>query len=354
MGSVTPPLKQPWIETPLIPSPDLSRAAGCNILLKLENLQPSGSFKSRGVGNLVARAAASSPEATASAHFYCSSGGNAGLACAHAAIALSRPCTIVTPITAPAVVLDRLRSLGARVVVSGADWKECDAYMRDVLMAEDKHAVYVPPFDHPHVWEGHSSMVREIEGQVSGPLHGIVDSVGGGGLLNGIMQGVEDWTASPRPAVVAVETKGADSLNASILAGEHVTIPGITSIATSLGATRVSDKTWDWAYRKARLGGKPAPPNGPPAALEGVVVSDAEAAIACIRFGDAARIVVEPACGATIATAYNGALRRVLGAGLSDEEWRQRTVVLVVCGGSNVNISVLEGYRQTYGSLVEW
>jgi L-serine/L-threonine ammonia-lyase len=197
-------------------------------------------------------------------------------------------------------------------------------------------------------------MVREIEAQAPSDLHAIVASVGGGGLLNGLMQGVEEWSSGPRPAVVAVETQGADSLNASILAGEHVTIPGITSIATSLGCTHVSDKTWDWAKRKARLGGKPAPADGPPAALEGVVVSDAEAATACVRFADDARFVVEPACGATIATAYNGDLRRVLGAGLSDEEWSRRSVVLVVCGGSNVNISVLEGYRQTYGSLVEW
>ncbi|KAF3348092.1 hypothetical protein VdG2_03818 [Verticillium dahliae VDG2] len=78
MGSISAEAKLPWIETPLISSPELSRAAGCNILLKLENLQPSGSFKSRGVGNLVLRAVAAS--ASADVHFYCSSGGNAGLA----------------------------------------------------------------------------------------------------------------------------------------------------------------------------------------------------------------------------------------------------------------------------------
>lgn len=76
MGSYVPGLPKLYIETPCIPSAELSRAAGCNIYLKLENLQPSGSFKSRGIGAMMSRALASSK--TGRAHFYCSSGGNAG------------------------------------------------------------------------------------------------------------------------------------------------------------------------------------------------------------------------------------------------------------------------------------
>ncbi|RYC59047.1 hypothetical protein CHU98_g7157, partial [Xylaria longipes] len=78
MGSYIPDLPKLHIETPCIPSPELSRAAGCNIYLKLENLQPSGSFKSRGIGRLMSESLLSS--GTGRAHFYCSSGGNAGLA----------------------------------------------------------------------------------------------------------------------------------------------------------------------------------------------------------------------------------------------------------------------------------
>jgi L-serine/L-threonine ammonia-lyase len=137
--------------------------------------------------------------------------------------------------------------------------------------------------------------------------------------------------------VLAVETVGAESLYASVQAGELVTLPGITSIATSLGARRVSEKTWEWFRRVGEE------------RLISATVTDAEAAMACVRFLDDARILIEVACGATIATAYNGDLRRYLGKGLTDEEWARRNVVLVVCGGSNTSWEILEKYKRTYG-----
>ncbi|KAG7103207.1 hypothetical protein HYQ44_017295 [Verticillium longisporum] len=89
-----------------------------------------------------------------------------------------------------------------------------------------------------------------------------------------------------------------------------------------------------------------------PAGLESLVVSDAEAAMACVRFAHDARFVVEVACGATVAVCYNGALRERLGRGLSDDEWRGKNVVVVVCGGSNVSLEVLEEYKATYAHMV--
>lgn len=309
------------------------------------------------------RAAAASP--SPNVRYYCSSGGNAGLACATSALALQRPCTIVTPNTTPAYMLDKLRLLGACVEQAGNSWIEADTHMRENLIAHDPDAVYVPPFNHQHVWDGASTIVKELAQLPKNvDVHAIVASVGGGGLLNGLMQGVEEmdgseeghvpWTRGKPPTVVAVETLGANSLNASIEAGEHVTLPGITSIAISLGAVRVSEKTFEWAQRKARMGPKRAVAEAGegPAGLEGVVVSDAEAAMACVRFADDARFVVEPSCGATIATCYNGALRERLGAGLTDEEWRERNVVLIVCGGSLGTLKVLEEYREKYSSMV--
>ncbi|CRK11944.1 hypothetical protein BN1708_002375 [Verticillium longisporum] len=366
MGSISAEAKLPWIETPLISSPELSRAAGCNILLKLENLQPSGSFKSRGVGNLVLRAVAAS--ASADVHFYCSSGGNAGLACATSAAALGLAATIVTPTTTPQVMIARLRLLGAHVSQVGASWIEADRHLRANLLARDPHGVYVPPFDHPDIWAGAATLVSELARQT--PPHvdidAVVASVGGGGLVNGLLQGLEDverdgaasapWPRGRPPTVVAVETRGADSLHASVEAGRLVTLPAITSIATSLGAVRVSERTWEWARRKAVLGPRRQAEHGGrkmgPAGLESLVVSDAEAAMACVRFAHDARFVVEVACGATVAVCYNGALRERLGRGLSDDEWRGKNVVVVVCGGSNVSLEVLEEYKATYAHMV--
>ncbi|OHW95161.1 serine family amino acid catabolism-related protein [Colletotrichum incanum] len=318
----------------------LSRMNSSNIYLKLENLQPSGSFKSRGIGNLMFRAA----EATlgADAHFYCSSGGNAGLACATSAIALKRKATIVVPMTTSPLMMSKLRLLGANCIQVGESWAQADRYLRDELLTKDPAGVYVPPFDHPHVWDGASTIIEELVSQVPKDfdIDAVVCSVGGGGLLSGLSQGISqhDWANRPVPNLVAVETVGADSLNASVRAGKHVTLPGITSIAGSLGAMRVAAKAWEVA--------RDTP------GFKSVTVTDAEAAMACVRFVDDAHLVVEISCGATIATVYNGTLREQLGCDLSDEEWAEKNVVLIVCGGTNVTMEILDEYRAKFGITV--
>ncbi|KAI1452705.1 pyridoxal-phosphate dependent enzyme [Annulohypoxylon moriforme] len=334
-----------WIETPCIPSVPLSRAAGCNIFLKLENLQPSGSFKSRGIGHMMQQSMLG--KRTSDVHFYCSSGGNAGLACATAAKILSRPCTIVVPTLTKQHMIDKMRLLGAKVHQVGSHWALADAHLRSELLAHDPAGVYVPPFDHPDIWKGASTMVDELVYQVKphnvSQIDGIICNCGGGGLLNGIMTGIENNFPSPslphqksKPKVLAVETIGADSLNASVRAGELVTLPAITSIATSLGAPRVSEESFRWSQEASYL--------------TSLTVSDAEAVAATSRFADDARMLVEVACGATIAPVYNGDLRRLLGGeSLSNEEWREKNVVVIVCGGSNVSLEALRVWEEQYG-----
>ncbi|KAI1495766.1 tryptophan synthase beta subunit-like PLP-dependent enzyme [Biscogniauxia marginata] len=406
IGAPAPGLQKLYIETPCIPSPALSRVAGCNIFLKLENLQPSGSFKSRGIGTMMYRAmmraaaadvkdsSSSSPSDVGSpsssaaggdggggVHFYCSSGGNAGLACATAAATLGRPCTIAVPVTTSPRVVAQLRLLGAAVHQVGADWSSADRFLRRDLLARDDAGVYVPPFDHPDIWDGVSTLVDELCAQVpaltsssssssssSPPFDAIVCNVGGGGLLNGIMSGVSrhfpsSSPSSPSPSpsespepkpspspspptVLALETAGADSLAASVAAGELVTLPRISSVATSLGASRVSARSLEWSRERH---------------FAHAVVPDAAAVRAAARFADDARMLVEVACGATLAAAYadGGALlRRALGfergeggeAGEKENEWRRKNVVLVVCGGSNISLEMLRGYMEKFGA----
>ncbi|KUI60809.1 L-serine dehydratase [Cytospora mali] len=315
---------------------------------------PSGSFKSRGIGNLMFRAVESTPTYPSSSsedvHFYSSSGGNAGLACATAAKTLGRPATVVVPLTTPPHMLDKLRALGADVVQTGENWAAADRHLRETIIPgfERDHprsrAFYVPPFDHKTIWAGVETLVDELQAQVSGVFHrqidGIVCNVGGGSLMCGIMQGLQKIQQQEdpgyrRPKVLAVETKGGDSLNASVRAGELVTLPAITTIATSLGATRVAEEAFAWTRRAG-------------ADLISAVVTDREAVVAITRFLDDARLLVESACGATIATVYNGDLRGYLGEGLTDEEWAGKNVVVVVCGGSNINLGMLEKYRKEF------
>lgn len=277
------------------------------------------------------RAAASAPGPV---HFYSSSGGNAGLACATSAVTLKQPATVVIPTSTSHLMERKLLELGAEVIWAGKNWFQADQYLRNELLAKDPTGVYVAPFDHPYIWDGASSIITELREQLDVPIDAIVCSVGGGGLVNGLMQGIESypWSGS-KPTVLAVETIGADSLNASVKAGEHVTLPEITSIATTLGASRVSEQTWKWSQH----------PN-----MKSIVVSDADAAISCARFADDARQLVEVSCGASLAVAYRGDLRVHLGEGLTDEEWSRKNVVLEVCGGSNVTLDMLEKYKQEY------
>ncbi|KAI0866043.1 tryptophan synthase beta subunit-like PLP-dependent enzyme [Xylaria cubensis] len=363
MGSYTPDLPKLWIETPCIPSRELSRATGCNIYLKLENLQPSGAFKSRGIGHLMSQSLLAS--STGRAHFYCSSGGNAGLACAEAARTLGQPCDIFVTLPTPSHVVAKLAALGATAHRMGNTWPEADARCREAL-ASNPDGVYIAPFDHPLIWDGHATLVDELaalEGKGFFPGNGSIDAivcnVGGGGLLNGVMEGVErNYAAASdrrrRPTVLALETKGAESLAASIRAGSHVTLPAITSIATTLGAPRVSERTYQWAEACGATLFTPEKPTSSgiqSKRLISAVVSDADAVEACARFLDDARLLVEVSCGATIASAYRAEtlLRPALAPDADDESWSRMNIVLVVCGGSNISMDMLAKYRVTYG-----
>ncbi|KAF3934046.1 hypothetical protein ABW19_dt0203433 [Dactylella cylindrospora] len=314
----------PWCQTPLKESKALSRAVGCKVFMKLENLQPSGSYKSRGMGNMYLRTlannqASSSP--SSKTHFYCSSGGNAGLAAATAGKMLGCPTTVVVSTMTSELMKNKIRAMDADLHVHGASWFEADEYMRNVLMAGNEGAVYCPPFDHPYVWEGNSTIVTEIAQQLP-PSHPIPDaivfSVGGGGLFNGVVQGFKShgWDKVP---IIAVETLGADSLATSMKLDEHHMLPSITSRATSLGARKVSQQTWEYARR----GGKEAGLD-----VRSVVLTDDEALMGCVKLAEDERLLVEDACGVSVATCYNGALRRVC-----PELREDSLVVVIVCGG---------------------
>ncbi|OBT80601.1 hypothetical protein VF21_00447 [Pseudogymnoascus sp. 05NY08] len=343
MGSITPPAspsyQKLWRETPCIESRALSQIAGCRIFLKLDHLQPSGSFKSRGIGHLIALASTR----TTSPHFYCSSGGNAGLACATACLTLGHPCTIVVPSTSMQFMVVKLRALGATVHQAGRNWKEADTFLRESVMGRGTHngeEVYVPPFDHPDIWEGASSLVPELEMQMKaeGGYDGIVCSVGGGGLLVGIADGLRQAGRTKQVNILAVETEGAASLATSLEAGKVVTLPGISSIATSLGCVKVADRAYEVALQEG---------------VQVAVLSDAQAAMGSVHLADLERIMAEVACGVSVAACFDGSLRRGVGRGCGDEEWAQKKVVVVVCGGSIVSTRLLEEYRAEYGAVVE-
>ncbi|KAH9219917.1 L-serine dehydratase [Leptodontidium sp. 2 PMI_412] len=336
-----------WTRTPLIESSSLSTAAGCRIFLKLDNYQPSGSFKYRGISHLMQSAILSrDPQSLTHLHYYCSSGGNAGIACATAARSMGYPATVVIPLATSTFMVNKIRSLGAFVHQVGASWADADRYLKENLLSKDPNGFYVPPFDNPVIWEGASSMFEEVYEQMEDVdvdeegIDGVVCSVGGGSLLTGIMTAIErNFTPSLRrpqpPWVLAVETRGAESLNASLKGGKHITLPKINSIATSLGVVRVASRAYELAQRSN---------------VTSLVLSDAEAAMGSVRFAEDENVLVEVSCGVGLAAVYNGELRKVMGSDMSDEDWREMKIVVAVCGGSDVTPELLEKYRQRYSA----
>jgi L-serine/L-threonine ammonia-lyase len=131
-----------------------------------------------------------------------------------------------------------------------------------------------------------------------------------------------------------VETEGAASLNASLQAGKLVTLPGITSQATSLGCLTVTQRTFDYASREN---------------VKSVVLPDAEAAMGCWRLADDERVMVEMACGVNVALCYDGRLERVLGRKVRPDE----KIVVVLCGGSNVTFDMLANWRKEFAYIEE-
>jgi L-serine/L-threonine ammonia-lyase len=294
------------VTTPLIEDLQTSAELGKPVWLKMECYQPIGSFKLRGIGLLCERGMR---EGTA--HFISSSGGNAGLAVAYSARKLGASATVVVPSTTPEATRQLLTLYGAEVVVHGDVWDEADAHARE--RAAGKAAMYVSPFDHPVIWEGHASIIDEIAASGVKP-DTIVVSVGGGGLFCGILEGLRrnEWRDVK---VIAVETHGAESLHRAMQEGQLVTLPAITSIAKSLGARRVASEALAWTRRHP---------------VESVVVSDESALKACVRFARVQRTLVEPACGAALSVVYENH------ESLTDA----RAVAVIVCGGISTGIVV--------------
>ncbi|MCF7534012.1 pyridoxal-phosphate dependent enzyme [Pseudomonas petrae] len=294
------------INTPLIESRPLSAIAKSTIWLKLDALQPCGSFKLRGVGH-----ACEIHHARGAKGFISSSGGNAGLAVAYAGRQLGIPVTVVVPETTTERAKELLAMEGAKVIVHGSSWQEANQLALTLTTSSD---AFIHPFDDPLLWSGHATLIDEVA-ELGQKPDVVVLSVGGGGLLCGVVEGLRrnGWQDIP---VIAVETEGAASFHAAIMAGKPVEIEGISSVATSLGAKRVCDQAFECSTTHH---------------VKSVTVTDQDALDACQRFLLDHRVLVEPACGAALALAY-----------IPHALDRYDNVLLVVCGGATATFAQIQ------------
>jgi len=260
---------------------------------------------------------------------------------------------------------EKIEKEGATVIVKGEAWDDANqaALSLVVEMNESGHsgskAVLVHPFDHQLIWDGHASIIEEISEQLTesassassnGPIEidAFICVVGGGGLLAGCLQGIEHQINQKSPlwhncSIIAVETVGAASLHSSLQKNSLVTLPAITSIATTLGAKQVSKPLFEKASSLFQRTQKAQTNSGESLKLLSLLVSDEEAVNACLRFADDERILVEPSCGAGLAVLYE---KRAELLATWDGKAKRGVVVVEVCGGSNVSLRQLKEWEE--------
>ena len=213
--------------TPVIDLEDGVFGTEAKLTLKLESLQHAGSFKPRGALNRILKAGKSVERVVAA------SGGNHGIAVAHAASRLGISADIFVPSISSKVKQERIRNLGATVHVGGAVYAE--AFAASERFLAEHTALSVHAYNHDDVLAGQGTVGLEWE-QQSPDLDTVLVAVGGGGLIAGICA----WYGE-RVKVVAVEPETSCALHAARAAGEitKVAVSGVA--ADSLGASAIGD-----------------------------------------------------------------------------------------------------------------
>lgn len=288
------------LRTPLVPLnvPD----ARAQIFLKLENLQPIGSFKIRGASNAMAAAA---PESLARG-VYTASAGNMAQGVAWNARRMNIPCTVIVPDHAPQAKLDAIARLNAEVIKVPFDrWWQ-------VLVERaypEMEGVFIHPVSDPLVMAGNGTIGLEILEELP-TVDCVIAPYGGGGLSTGIASALR--ALKPEVKVFACEANTAAPLAASLRAGHPVPFDYIPSFVDGMGGKSVLPEMWPLA--RDILDGS-------------LVVSLSEIASALTLLVERNRVVAEGAGAAPLAAALNGSA----GSG---------TIVCVISGG-NIDLTRL-------------
>ncbi len=292
-------------QTALVRSPLLSRVCECDLYLKCEHQQLTGSFKERGACNKLLRLSAEERGRGVIA----ASAGNHALGLSYHGQQLGVGVTVVMPRLAPIVKVSQCRSYGAEVELFGESFDEARRHALERARAE--RLCFVHGFDDPVIIEGQGSVGLEISEQAP-DLDTVLIPSGGGGLLAGMAVALE--AVRPELEIVAVEAENAPTLSRAFEAGAPVDVEVRPSLADGLAVARAG--THAFALAEPRV-----------ARVERV--SEPEIASAIVRLMETEKAVVEGA--GAVALAY--ALRR-------PAELRDRRVLAVLSGG-NVDLNIV-------------
>jgi threonine dehydratase len=222
--------------TPLDAMERMGRRLGREVWLKREDLQPVFSFKIRGAYNKLRNM---SREAL-SAGVICASAGNHAQGVALSARELGVRSRIVMPVTTPSIKVDSVRYLGGDVILFGEAFDDARAYAME--LADKEGLVFVHPFDDLDVIAGQGTIGMELFQQCQSPVDAIFLPVGGGGLASGVAAYAK--FLHPNVKVFGVEPEDAASMQASLQAGELVTLNRVGQFADGVAVKRVGELTF--------------------------------------------------------------------------------------------------------------
>jgi len=287
-------------ETPVVEAAALSRELNATILLKLESLQLTNSFKVRGALNKLLSLTAEQR----AAGVVTASSGNHGLAMAYAATTLNAQLTVVLPETVSQSKLGDIQRFPVEVILRGLESGEAERHARELSGRSGR--TYVSPYNDPEVMRGQGTIAAELDRQV-GRFHNLFVSVGGGGLIGGI----GSWLRRNKPNVRLFGCSAANS----------------SAMATSLRAGRIAETSHEATYADALSGGLDADSITFPVCQsvidESLTCTEEEIESALVSILTQEHQLVEGAAAATLAGA-----RKVV------DQLRSRVSVLLMCGAN--------------------
>ncbi|AQH00915.1 hydroxyectoine utilization dehydratase EutB [Burkholderia sp. KK1] len=298
--------------TPLVQSMALSRAAGVPVHLKLETLQPTGSFKLRGATNALAQIAEAGCTRVVTA-----STGNHGRAVAHAARALGVEAAVCMSSLVPKNKVDAVAALGARVVIAGKS--QDDAQVEAQRLVREEGYAFVPPFDDERVIAGQATIGLEIL-EALPDAASIVVPLSGGGLFSGVAFAAKHIRRDVKMIGVSME-RGA-AMHASLAAGKPVFVDELETLADSLGGGIGLDNRHTFTMTRDLID-------------DVVLLDEVSIARGIVHAYREERLVVEGAAAVGMAALFDGAIET------------QGGPIVIVVSGSNIDI---ETHRRLIGA----
>ena len=295
------------VETPVVCSESLSSLCGSQVLLKLESLQTTGSFKERGALNkLLTLSSAERRQGVITA-----SAGNHAQGVSYHAQRLGIEATVVMPVGTPLIKVSSTRSYGAQVIVRGESFDDACEFAYD--LSKSRGLIFVHPFNDRAVIAGQGTIAMEIlRHPLCRDIDAVICPVGGGGLVCGIATYLKE--TAPSIAIIGVEARRIPSMKSALANGCPVQLPAAHTLADGIAVKRVSGLTYKIADRYVD---------------QMVTVEEDEIADAMLLLLEKQRIVVEGAGAVPLAALVN---RRL--------DLQSKKVLLIITGG-NVDLCVL-------------